>query len=92
MEHHTRADPRTLPRLCATGRARCGPKTPRPSAATVTAVAEVLEGGDFHPGEPIAAFAWPLLSQAGGLTQLAAGKLALTAWPTGESRSCSATR
>ncbi|MEW1914342.1 helicase-associated domain-containing protein [Kitasatospora sp. NPDC085895] len=41
-------------------------------------MAEVLEGGDFYPDEPIAAFAWPLLLQAGGLAQLVGGKLRLT--------------
>ncbi|MGW0633603.1 helicase-associated domain-containing protein [Streptomyces sp. NPDC002758] len=77
-EHHAQADLRTLLQLCATGRLRCSTKTLRPSAATVAAVAEMLEGGDFYPEEPIAAFAWPLLLQAGGLAQLTGGKLALT--------------
>jgi hypothetical protein len=53
--------------LAATGRLRCSETTRRPAAATVAAVADVLGGGDFYPGEPIAAFAWPLLLQAGGL-------------------------
>ena len=35
-------------------------------------VAEVLVAGDFYPDEPIAAFAWPLLLQAGGLARLEA--------------------
>jgi hypothetical protein len=65
--------------LCGAGRLRCSEKTQRPAAATVAAVAEVLAGGDFYAAEPIAAFAWPLLVQAGGLAELAGGRLQLTA-------------
>jgi hypothetical protein len=64
--------------LVAAGRLRCSETTRRPAAATVAAVAEVLDGGDFYPGEPMAAFAWPLLMQAGGLAELAGGRLQLT--------------
>ncbi|UWZ36233.1 helicase-associated domain-containing protein [Dactylosporangium roseum] len=65
--------------LCGAGKLRCSEKTQRPSAATVAGVAEVLAGGDFYPTEPIAAFAWPLLIQAGGLAELAGSRLHLTA-------------
>lgn len=65
--------------LCAAGKLRCSQKTHRPSAATVVAVAEILQDGDFYPADPIAAFAWPLLLQAGGLAELASGKMGLTA-------------
>jgi hypothetical protein len=65
--------------LCGTGRLRCSETTRRPAAATVTAVAGVLDGGDFYADEAIAAFAWPLLVQAAGLTELAGGRLQLTA-------------
>jgi Helicase conserved C-terminal domain len=65
--------------LCGAGKLRCSEKTQRPSAATVEAVAGVLTAGDFYPIEPIAAFAWPLLIQAGGLAELAGGRLQLTA-------------
>jgi hypothetical protein len=65
--------------LCGTGRLRCSKTTRRPSSATVTAVAGVLDGGDFYTDEAIAAFAWPLLVQAAGLTELAGGRLQLTA-------------
>lgn len=65
--------------LCGAGKLRCSEKTQRPSAATVAGVAEVLANGDFYPTEPIAAFAWPLLVQAGGLAELAGGRLQLTA-------------
>jgi hypothetical protein len=41
--------------LCGAGKLRCSEKTQRPAAATVSAVAEVLAGGDFYPAEPIAA-------------------------------------
>jgi hypothetical protein len=64
--------------LVAAGRLRCSETTRRPAAATVAAIAEVLDGGDFYPSEPIAAFAWPLLLQAGGLAELAGGRLQLT--------------
>ena len=77
-EHRAQADLRTLLQLCAAGRVKCSAKTLRPSAVTIAQVAEVLDTGDFYPDEPIAAFAWPLLLQAGGLAQLAAGKLSLT--------------
>ncbi|MEV0385861.1 helicase-associated domain-containing protein [Nonomuraea sp. NPDC050643] len=39
----------------------------------------VLAEGDFYDGEAIAAYAWPLLLQSGGLAGLVAGKLQLTA-------------
>lgn len=65
--------------LCAAGKLRCSENTTRPGAATVTAVAAVLAGGDFYADEAIAAFAWPLLLQAGGLAELAGGRLQLTA-------------
>ncbi|ABW14715.1 conserved hypothetical protein [Parafrankia sp. EAN1pec] len=65
--------------LCATGKLRCSEKTQRPGAATVTAVAGVLLRGDFYLTEPIAAFAWPLLLQAGGLAEVSGGRLVLTA-------------
>jgi len=41
----------------AAGRLRCSETTRRPASTTVAAVAEVLDGGDFYPGEPMAAFA-----------------------------------
>jgi hypothetical protein len=65
--------------LVGAGKLRVGEKTQRPAAGTVAAVAEVLAAGDFYPVEPIAAFAWPLLVQAGGLAELAGGRLRLTA-------------
>ena len=65
--------------LCGAGKLRCSEKTQRPAATTVAAVAAVLAGGDFYPTEPIAAYAWPLLLQAGGLAELAGSRLQLTA-------------
>jgi hypothetical protein len=44
----------------------------------VRAVADVLVAGDFYPDDAIAAFAWPLLLQAGGLARLDGTRLALT--------------
>jgi hypothetical protein len=64
--------------LCAAGKLRCSEKTHRPSAATVRTIADVLVGGDFYPDEPIAAFAWPLLLQAGALARLDGTRLVLT--------------
>src|ERR1700724_4109273 len=57
--------------LIADGQARYGASTRRPTAATVKLVEDVLVAGDFYDsGEPIAAFAWPLLIQGGGLARL----------------------
>jgi len=73
------ANVRAVLQLCATGKLRCSAKTRLPGAATVAAVSQALVGGDFYPAEPISAFAWPLLVQAGGLAELAGGRLQLTA-------------
>jgi hypothetical protein len=78
-EHEAQANLVAVLRLCAMGKLRCSEKTRRPGAATVEAVAGVLDGGDFYPHEAIAAFAWPMLLQAGGLAQLTNGRLTLTA-------------
>ena len=57
--------------LVADGQVRYGASTRRPTAATVKLVEDVLVAGDFYDsGEPIAAFAWPLLIQVGGLARL----------------------
>ncbi|MFC5828199.1 helicase-associated domain-containing protein [Nonomuraea insulae] len=77
-EAEAQANLRAVLQLCVAGKLRCGEKTRRPGAATVTAVASVLAEGDFYAGEAIAAFAWPLLLQAGGLATLTEGKLRLT--------------
>jgi len=59
--------------LAADGQVRFGAGR-RPSAATIKLVEDVLVAGDFYDsGEPIAAFAWPLLLQVGGLAVLARG-------------------
>jgi hypothetical protein len=71
--------------LAADRQMRCSAATRRPLAATVRLVEDVLVAGDYYDGddggraEPIAAFAWPLLLQAGGLAQLAGTRLELTA-------------
>jgi hypothetical protein len=77
-EHEALTNVHTVLQLCAAGKLRCSEKTARPSAATVTTIAAALHSGDFYPDEPIAAFAWPLLVQAGGLAQIEGGKLRLT--------------
>jgi hypothetical protein len=80
--------------LTADGRLRCVAATRRPFAAAVRLVEDALVDGDYYDtavrdeaglhdgGEPIAAFAWPMLLQAGGLARLAGTGLALT--PRGE--------
>ena len=77
-------------RLIDSGKVSVSDKTRRPSAATMKAVANILEGGDYYPvlpvtsqwhdenAGPIRAFAWPLIVQAGGLAQLSGSKLQLT--------------
>ncbi|MBA2324269.1 MAG: hypothetical protein H0V92_09750 [Pseudonocardiales bacterium] len=78
-EREALANVATVLQLCAAGKLRCSEKTMRASAATVRVVAESLAVGDFYPDDAIAAFAWPLLLQAGGLARLDGGKLVLTA-------------
>ncbi len=69
--------------LTADGRVRCHAATRRPLAATVRLVEDVLVAGDYYDdGEPIAAFGWPMLLQAGGLARVAGTQLELT--PRGE--------
>jgi hypothetical protein len=77
-------------RLVDAGEVAVSDKTRRASAATLAAIAAVLDGGDYYPhvppkntwsdenAGPIRAFAWPLLIQAGGLAQLAGSRLQLT--------------
>src|SRR6266576_2387714 len=73
--------------LAADGQLRCATATRRPLAATVRLVEDALVAGDYYGGpeddsrdggEPIAAFAWPMLLQAGGLARLAGTRLELT--------------
>jgi hypothetical protein len=78
-EGESKANARAVLRLCAGGKLRCSEKTRRPSAATVTVVAEALSAGDFFPDDAIAAFSWPLLIHAGGLAEQAGNRLRLTA-------------
>jgi hypothetical protein len=69
---------RAVLELCAADEVRCSEKTGRPSAATMRTVGSRLVDGDFYVAEPIAAFAWPLLLQAGGLARVDGGRLRLT--------------
>jgi len=65
--------------LAADGQVRYSASMRRPTAATVKLVEDVLVAGDFYDfGEPIAAFAWPLLIQVGGLARLASTRLELS--------------
>ncbi len=79
--------------LTADGQMRCSAATRRPFTATVRLVEDALVAGDYYDGadlkaahrgggEPIAAFGWPMLLQAGGLARLAGTGLELT--PRGE--------
>ncbi len=79
--------------LTADGQMRCSAATRRPLRSTVRLVEDALVAGDYYDGadlqaarhdggEPIAAFAWPMLLQAGGLARLAGAGLELT--PRGE--------
>ena len=72
--------------LAADGQLRCAASTRRPLAATVRLVEDALVAGDYYErrdeGEPIAAFAWPMLLQAGGLARLSGAGLELS--PRGE--------
>jgi hypothetical protein len=68
--------------LADRGQIKCSEKTRRPTAASTEAVAQVLRDGDFYRDAglgPIAAFAWPLLIQAGGLAQMNGVRLHPTA-------------
>ncbi|WP_220093588.1 helicase-associated domain-containing protein [Flexivirga caeni] len=78
-DHEALANLHTMLQLCAQGSIRCSAKTCRPSAATIALVRDHLQDGDFYSGEDIAAFAWPVLLQAGGLAKLAGSRLELTA-------------
>ncbi|MBE1604748.1 helicase-associated domain-containing protein [Actinopolymorpha pittospori] len=78
-ERHALADLHAVLRLCDSGRLRCSDKTRRPAAASVVMIADTLSGGDFYPDEAIAAYAWPLLVQTGGLAEIVGGRLQLTA-------------
>jgi hypothetical protein len=73
------ANLRVVLEQCALGRVRCSGKTRRPSASAVASLAGLLVRGDFYPDEAIAAYAWPLIVQAGGLAEVAGTRLQLTA-------------
>ncbi len=66
--------------LIADGQVRYSAATKRPLTTTVARVEDELVAGDYYAeGEPIAAYAWPLLTQAGGLARLNGTDLELTA-------------
>jgi hypothetical protein len=77
-------------RLVDSGKVSVSDKTRRASAATIDAITNILENGDYYPrlpvtdkwrdenAGPLRAFAWPLIVQAGGLAQLSGSKLQLT--------------
>lgn len=71
MEQEAQLNPRTALESRAESELRCSENTSRSSAVTVRTVDSYLAHGDFY-GDPIAAFAWPLLIQAGGLADYSA--------------------
>ncbi|WP_410669597.1 hypothetical protein [Amycolatopsis sp. cmx-4-68] len=77
-EQEAMANLRTMLELCAKGTLKVSDRTSLPAAATVKVITEQLASGDFYPDHAIAAFAWPLLLQAGGLAKVERGKLQLT--------------
>jgi hypothetical protein len=65
--------------LIADGQVRYTASGRRPTAATVRLVEDSLVGGDYYDqGEPLAAFAWPLIVQVSGLARLEGTRLELT--------------
>src|SRR5665648_786035 len=78
-EPETISNLRIVLELCASGTLRCSQKTRRPNAASVYGLSLLLAAGEFYTHEPIAAYAWPLLVQAGSLAELAGNHLQLTA-------------
>ena len=82
-EHAAQRDVMAVLRLVEADSLRISPRIDqRPTATTLRAVADVLDGGDFYADEesvgPIKAFAWPLLVEAAGLATAAGSRLALT--------------
>jgi hypothetical protein len=73
-------------RLMEQGKVRVSDKTRLPGKAALALLSEQLAGGDFYDDAnvgyqeigAIKAFAWPMLLQAGDLTQMEKGKLALS--------------
>ena len=66
--------------LTADGQLRCRAAGRQPYAATVRLVEDTLVAGDYYDGgEPIAAYAWPILLLTGGLARLDSTRLELTA-------------
>lgn len=88
-------DVKAVLRLIETGRVRVSDKKQRPTAASLKAIAPVLQGGDFYTAEDqsdweddpdadltIKAFAWPMIVQAAGLAEKKGDSLRLT--PAGQ--------
>jgi hypothetical protein len=91
MEHAALQELQAVLRLVQAGKVAVSDKTLLPTAATVKAIGELLQEGDFYadleadadrepeekPGS-IRAFAWPMLLQGGKLAELSGKRLALT--------------
>ncbi len=85
-------DVKAVLRLIEASRVRVTNKKRQPTAASVKAVVQVLDGGDFYTAEDekevedwevsdltIKAFAWPMIVQAAGLAEKRGDRLDLTA-------------
>ncbi len=88
MERSALRDLEAVLRLVQNGRIALTRKKRHPTATSVRAGAQVLDGGDFYHGEidiapdedigPVRAFAWPVLLDASTLVRLRSGRLALS--------------
>jgi len=89
MENEALSDLPRLLRLVEQGKVKVSDKSKLPGAATTQLLTNHLSNGDFYAEPPrkytweqeigaIKAFAWPMLLQAGGLTQQEGAKLALS--------------
>ncbi len=88
MEGRAQRELLTVLHLIDARKVNVSAKTLRPTAATVKTIAGMLEDGDFYyPLEdgkvnphldPIRAFAWPMIVQAGGLAKPSGTRLELT--------------
>ncbi len=72
-------------RLADGGKLKVGPKTGRPTAATMAVISKILYEGDWYDGfdqsdiiGPIQSFAWPLILQGGGLAKASGTTLQLS--------------
>ena len=75
----------TILRLADGGKLKVGPKTGRPTAATMAAISKILYEGDWYDGVDdsdrigaIQSFAWPVILQGGGLAKASGSTIKLS--------------